>query len=210
MKFKIDHNSDMKTRFKISSIDALVVVDLQNDFLPNGALAVPQGDRVIPVTNALIALFEQSQLPIYATRDWHPINHRSFLAQNGPWPPHCIQNTEGAAFAKTLHLPAQTVIISKADEPQKEAYSAFEATDLTKRLQQQNSKRLIVVGLATDYCIKETVIDACKAGFEVVVVSEGIAPVEVHSGDGERAIQAMQKSGAQFISIQDIEKTHHE
>lgn len=196
----------MNTRFKISPTDALVVVDLQNDFLPKGALAVPHGDRVIPIINTLIALFERNNFPIFASRDWHPVNHCSFVAQKGLWPPHCIQNTEGAAFTKALRLPIETIIISKADEPENEAYSAFEGTDLTQTLQKKNIKRLVVVGLATDYCVKETVIDACKAGFEVVVVKEGIAPVEIYSGDGERAIEAMQAVGAKLISFQDVEK----
>ena len=181
--------------------DALILVDIQNDFLPNGSLAVPDGDKVIPALNKAILAFEKAARPIYATRDWHPLNHSSFHAQGGPWPPHCVQNTPGAEFSRDLCLPASAIIISKADNPKVEAYSEFESTGLAESLAKLGIKRIIVGGLATDYCVKATVLDARKAGYETLVIENGIAGVNVHPGDDKKAIQCMKDAGATFISL---------
>ncbi|MDO8990542.1 MAG: isochorismatase family protein [Sideroxyarcus sp.] len=177
--------------------DALLVVDVQNDFLPGGSLAVPHGDEVVAPLNRCLALFAGLQLPVYASRDWHPADHCSFRAQGGPWPPHCIAGTPGADFAAALQLPATACIVSKADSPGKDAYSAFDGTDLQRRLQTDGVRRLYVGGLATDYCVLSTVKDALQLGYRVVLLGDAIRAVEVVPGDGERAVAEMRGLGAQ-------------
>jgi nicotinamidase/pyrazinamidase len=176
--------------------DALVVVDVQNDFLPGGALAVSRGDEVVQVLNAAIERFRLSGLPVLATRDWHPANHCSFKAQGGIWPPHCVADTAGAQFAPGLTLPDEATIISKAVSPERDAYSGFAGTDLDARLRAAGVRRVFVGGLATDYCVLSTVRDARSAGFEVVLLLDAIRAVDVHPGDGERAIEEMKALGA--------------
>ncbi|MBY4676829.1 bifunctional nicotinamidase/pyrazinamidase [Marinobacterium arenosum] len=184
--------------------DALILVDLQRDFLPGGSLAVAEGDRVIPVLNHYIERFQAHDLPIFATRDWHPANHCSFQAQGGPWPPHCIQHSEGASWAPGLALPAAARIISKADSPAQDAYSGFQQTDLAHQLRQRGCKRLLIGGLATDYCVLNTVLDALKEGFEVLLLTDGIRAVNVQPDDGARAIERMQTAGARPIELTDL------
>ncbi len=179
--------------------DALIIVDVQNDFLPGGSLAVPEGDRVVPVLNRYIELFHSRGLPIYATRDWHPADHCSFEAQGGIWPPHCVAGTEGAAFAPDLRLPEDAVIVSKATTADKDAYSGFEGTDLAQRLRAQHVQRVFVGGLATDYCVLNTVRDALAAGFQVRVLRGAIRAVNVKPGDGQRAEAEMTELGARFV-----------
>ncbi|HRQ57148.1 MAG TPA: nicotinamidase [Azoarcus taiwanensis] len=176
--------------------DALILVDVQNDFLPGGALAVPEGDRVVAPLTQVAARFAELGLPVFATRDWHPQDHCSFAAQGGPWPPHCIAESDGAAFASDLGLPAGTVIVSKATEPGKDAYSGFEGTTLAAQLAERQVRRVFVGGLATDYCVLNTVRDALAAGFEVVLLTDAIRAVEVNPGDGQRALAEMVASGA--------------
>ncbi len=178
--------------------DALVVVDVQNDFLPGGALAVPDGDAVIPVLNAWIGRFRAEGLPVFATRDWHPPDHCSFAAQGGPWPPHCVAESPGAGFAAGLALPADAILISKATRPEAEALSGFSGTDLADRLRALGVGRVFVGGLATDYCVRETVLDAIAAGFAVVVLTEAVRAVDVHRGDGARALDEMRRAGAEL------------
>ncbi len=184
--------------------DALLVVDVQNDFLPGGSLAVPRGDEVLPVLNSCLALFTKKELPIYASRDWHPADHCSFQAQGGPWPPHCMADTYGAEFASSLDLPADAVIISKAETPEKDAYSAFGDTDLGLCLKAVNVKRLFVGGLATDYCVLNTVKDALALGYHVVLLTDAVRPVEAQPGDGEKALAEMRQLGAQFAVSADL------
>jgi len=184
--------------------DALLVVDVQNDFLPGGSLAVPRGDEVVPVLNRCLALFSQRSLPIYASRDWHPPDHCSFRAQGGPWPPHCMADTYGAEFAGNLDLPADAVIISKADTPEKDAYSAFEGTDLGLCLKAVDVRRLFVGGLATDYCVLNTVKDALALGYAVVLLADAVRAVEVTPGDGEKAMMEMRTLGAQIALTTDL------
>lgn len=177
--------------------DALVVVDVQNDFLPGGSLAVPRGDEVVPVLNRYLAAFMRRGLPIFATRDWHPPNHCSFQPYGGPWPPHCVAGSEGAAFAPALELPASSILITlKGTQPDKDAYSAFDGTDLDARLRAQGVGRFFVGGLATDYCVLCTVEDGLKAGYAVVLLQDAIRAVNVRPGDGERAEAEMIRRGA--------------
>jgi nicotinamidase/pyrazinamidase len=181
--------------------DALMVVDIQNDFLPGGALAVLQGNRVMAPLNRYIGLFHDRGLPIFATRDWHPEDHCSFQAQGGPWPPHCIAGTPGAEFPPDLELPEETVVISKATAPGLEAYSGFEGTDLARRLREAGVGRVFVGGLATDYCVQATVSDALKAGFDALVLTDAVRAVAVHPGDGQRALEAMRRAGAVLTDL---------
>lgn len=184
--------------------DALLVVDVQNDFLPGGSLAVPDGDAVVPVLNRCIALFSGKQLPVFASRDWHPPNHCSFRAQGGPWPPHCVAGSPGAAFASELALPPGSTVISKADTPERDAYSAFGGTDLAARLAAAKIKRLFVGGLATDYCVLNTVQDALALGFAVVLLTDAVRAVEVAPGDGARALAEMQSGGAHCAASREL------
>lgn len=176
--------------------DALLIVDLQNDFLPGGALAVPRGDLVIAPINALVDLYHGRGLPIYASRDWHPDEHCSFTAQGGPWPPHCVAATEGALFSESLHLPEEAIVISKALTADEDAYSAFNGTGLARSMLADGITRLAVCGLATDYCVLNTVLDGIEAGFEVLLVADAIRAVDVAPGDGDRAIARMLSRGA--------------
>ncbi len=184
--------------------DALLVVDVQNDFLPGGSLAVPHGDEVVPVLNSCLALFKKKDLPVYASRDWHPVDHCSFHARGGPWPPHCIADTYGAEFPPTLDLPADTVIISKADTPEKDAYSAFGDTELGLCLKAVGVRRLFVGGLATDYCVLNTVKDARALGYDVVLLTDAVRAVEVQPGDGEKALAEMRRLGARLAPSQEL------
>lgn len=174
----------------------MLIVDLQNDFCPGGALAVKDGDQVIPVLNRWLEAARKAGILIFASRDWHPDKHVSFEEQGGPWPVHCVQHTEGAAFHPDLQLPPGTVLIEKGDSPNQEAYSAFEGTDLLQRLKNSGIHRLWVGGLALDYCVKESVLDALRAQFEVHLIRQGTLPVEVQPGDGEKALHEMSEAGA--------------
>ena len=184
--------------------DALIIVDVQNDFLPGGALAVPEGDTVIPVINRYIDLFLLAKRPVFASRDWHPTDHCSFQAQGGPWPLHCVAGTSGANFAAALQLPAETTVISKADTRDKDAYSAFEDTDLDQLLKQQSIKRLFVGGLATDYCVLNTVKDALAKNYAVLLLKDAIRAVNVKPDDGLQAEQQMEALGAQAITLKQL------
>jgi nicotinamidase/pyrazinamidase len=181
--------------------DALLIVDVQNDFLPGGSLAVSRGDEVVPVLNRYIGAFEAHGLPVYATRDWHPERHCSFHEQGGPWPPHCVAHTRGAEFSPALHLPPAVTVISKATSSDRDAYSGFEGTDLDPRLRAAGIRRLFIGGLATDYCVLNTVRDALQAGYEVLLLTDAIRAVEVEPGDGQRAEVEMARLGAQRISL---------
>ena len=184
--------------------DALLVVDVQNDFLPGGSLAVPHGDEVIPPLNHCLALFGARKLPVYASRDWHPVDHCSFRARGGPWPPHCMANTDGAMFAQNLRLPRDVVVISKADTADKDAYSAFGSTDLALCLKAAAVRRLFVGGLATDYCVLNTVKDAVALGYPVVLLTDAVRAVEVSPGDGDRALDEMRKLGARLAASREL------
>ncbi len=181
---------------KLAATDALIIVDVQNDFLPGGRLAVPRGDEVIPILNHYIADFAQARLPIFATRDWHPPNHCSFQTQGGPWPVHCVVGSKGAESPPGLKLPSSTVIISKPSAPDRETYSGFEGTGLEQRLRESSITRLYVGGLATDYCVLNTVKDGLRRGFKVVLLEDAIRAVNVHPEDGPKAMEEMLRLGA--------------
>lgn len=178
--------------------DGLIVVDLQRDFLPGGALGVPHGDEVLAPLNAAIGAFERAGRPVFASRDWHTPDHCSFKARGGPWPPHCVAGTPGARFAEGLKLPGSTIIVSKAESADADSYSAFGGTDLAQQLERRGVKRVFVGGLATDYCVLNTVLDALAAGLEVVVLGDAVRAVEVSAGDGERALAKMERAGARL------------
>ena len=184
--------------------DALIVVDVQNDFLPGGSLAVPDGDAVIAPANRCAALFAQRASPVFATRDWHPGDHCSFQARGGPWPPHCVAGSRGAQFAAGLALPDTVVVVSKATDPDRDAYSGFQETGLERQLRAKGVKRVFVAGLATDYCVLATVKDALAAGFEAVVLVDAVRAVNVTPGDGERAFGEMRALGAAVARSEDV------
>jgi nicotinamidase/pyrazinamidase len=176
--------------------DALLIVDMQNDFLPGGTLGVSHGDDVIPVLNRWLDSAVREGIPVLATRDWHPPNHCSFRARGGPWPPHCMQDSRGAEFASDLRLPFSATVVSKGADPDRDAYSGFQGTDLDEGLRALGVRRLLVGGLATDYCVLETVRDAIARGYQVVLLRDAVRPVDVHPGDGQRAEREMIRSGA--------------
>jgi len=184
--------------------DALLIVDVQRDFLPGGALGVPDGDAVIPVLNRYIKAFQSRGLPIFASRDWHPNDHCSFEAQGGPWPPHCVAGTPGAELPETLELPPQAEVISKATTSERDAYSAFQGTDLLERLRARGCRRVFVGGLATDYCVRASVLDALSNDLAAVVLEDAIRAVDVHPGDGARALEEMVARGAAVTRIEDL------
>ena len=184
---------------------ALLIVDVQKDFCPGGALPVPEGDRVVPVLNGYIADATARGWPVYASRDWHPPMTRHFQPYGGQWPPHCVQNTDGASFHEDLQLPRSAVVINKGQDPNSPGYSAFEGYTSEGRpflsdLRERQIDHLYVGGLATDYCVKHSVLDALRFGFEVTVLGDAIAGVDVRSGDSARAIADMRKAGAEIVS----------
>jgi nicotinamidase/pyrazinamidase len=185
--------------------DALIVIDVQRDFLPGGALAVPEGNAVIAPLNRCISAFGSRQLPIFATRDWHPPNHCSFRAQGGPWPPHCVAGSPGAQFGAELALPATGRVISKAMGSDADAYSGFEGTDLAQQLRSLGCKRIFLGGLATDYCVRATALDARAAAFEVLVLEDAVRAVEVKPGDGMRALSELVSRGVRLASVAGID-----
>jgi len=181
--------------------DALVIVDVQNDFCPGGALAVAGGDEVVPRLNAYIDKFARAGLPIFATRDWHPEKTIHFKAYGGEWPPHCIQGTKGAELRSDLRLPASAVLITTGASPDEDGYSGFDGRDergvaLVELLKRAGVKRIFVGGLATDYCVKHTVLDGLKHGFEVVWLEDASRGVDVAPGDSARATRSMLSRGA--------------
>jgi len=185
--------------------DALVVVDVQIDFLPGGKLAVPKGDEVIASLNRVIAAFVRRGRPIFATRDWHPADHCSFQARGGPWPPHCVAGSTGAEFAPGLRLPVHASIVAKATTADHDAYSGFEGTDLERSLRALGVHRIWVGGLATDYCVLNTVRDARRLGFEVELLTDCVRAVDVQAGDGERAQAEMLALGARPVASSGLE-----
>jgi len=182
--------------------DALLIEDVQNDFLHGGSLAVPRGDEVVPVLNRYLQIFTAQNLPVYATRDWHPERHCSFRAQGGSWPPHCVAGTRGAEFSAALRLPSSAVIVSKATTAEREAYSSFQGTDLDQQLRAANIRRLFIGGLATDYCVLNTVRDALRLGYRILLLVDAIRAVDVQPGDGLRAEEEMIRLGAQRITVE--------
>lgn len=201
---------------------ALLLIDLQNDFCPGGALAVAEGDAVIAIANEAIAICLAHKIPVIASQDWHPAEHRSFAvnSQAEPWtvgdldgltqvwwPVHCVQNTAGAAFHPELNQAAISEIFQKGQDPDIDSYSAFfdngrrAKTRLDDWLQQQGINCLFVMGLATDYCVKYTVLDALTSGYKTSVIKEGCRAVNLQPQDGQQAIDAMNEAGATIQSL---------
>jgi len=174
--------------------EALVIVDFQNDFTPGGALAVREGDRIADRVNELAA--DPRFDLVVATRDWHPADHGSFAERGGPWPVHCVQGSEGAELHPSLERERVDVVIDKGTDPDTEGYSGFEGTALGELLRERRIDRVTVVGLATDYCVKNTALDALRQGLEVTVDSEGVRGVDVAEGDSERALDELRTAGA--------------
>jgi nicotinamidase/pyrazinamidase len=184
------------------SPSALLIVDPQVDFCPGGALPVPRGDAIFPTVNGVAA-----RVPlVVASRDWHPANHCSFQARGGPWPPHCQAGTPGAEFHPALDRRPIVEVFSKGTDPDQEAYSAFDGTELARWLRSHGVHRLLVAGLATDYCVRASVLDARSEGFDVVVLEDAIGAVNVHPDDGERSVAEMRQAGAQVSSSTDIDR----
>jgi nicotinamidase/pyrazinamidase len=183
--------------------DALVVTDVQNDFV-TGTLAVPGGAKIVAPLSRAIESFHAHGLLVVAIRDWHPPGHCSFAAQGGPWPAHCVQGTTGAEFVRGLRFGPGALLVSKGTDRHTEAYSGFKGTALADALRARHVRRLFIGGLATDYCILNTVSDAIAAGFAAVVLADGIRAVDVHPGDGARAEDAMRRAGARFAPTDDV------
>lgn len=178
---------------------ALIVVDVQNDFCPGGSLAVAQGDEVVAPLNKLIDEFLERGDPVYKSRDWHSPTTKHFQMYGGTWPVHCVQNTEGAEFHPALRDDPRIIVVSKG-LGDNDGYSAFDGTNLATELQEQGVEEVVVGGLATDYCVKHTVLDARKHGFKVKALIDAMQAVDLQNGDGERALEEMRAAGAQITS----------
>ena len=172
---------------------ALLIIDFQNDFVPGGALPVPDGDAIAPRVAELLDSGEFEL--VVATRDWHPADHNSFAAQGGPWPPHCVQGSEGAELHPSLDRAKVDVVIDAGYRPELEGYSGFEETELERVLRDHGIDSVTVVGLATDYCVRATALDALGRGFDVVVDRAGVCGIDVESGDSENALAEVESAG---------------
>jgi nicotinamidase/pyrazinamidase len=177
---------------------ALLVVDVQNDFCPGGALAVSHGDEVVAPLNKLIDEFLERGNPVYMSRDWHPRQTKHFAEYGGVWPVHCVQHTKGAEFHPALRHDPRIKVVSKG-LGDTDCYSAFDETDLNSELHKAGVEEVVIGGLATDYCVKNTVLDAVKNGFKVKAVEDAMRAVDLHPGDGEKAIAEMRAAGAEII-----------
>lgn len=189
---------------------ALLTVDVQNDFCPGGALGIPQSDRIIPVLNKYIALFHTKAMPIFATRDCHPAQTSHFKEFGGNWSIHCVKDTKGAQFHPNLKLPEATHILYKGMEPENDCFSAFHAKDvhgksLHKLLITSNISEIYVGGLATDYCVKYTVLDALRLGYKVTLLLDATQGVDIKAGDSEKALHEMVQSGAKTITFDNLD-----
>ncbi len=179
--------------------DAFVLVDAQVDFFPGGALPVPGGDAILPAVNAALAAAARCGVEVVASRDWHPPDHGSFTTRGGPWPPHCVRGTAGAELHPALALPPVFTMVHKATDPDRDAYSAFEGTGLAGRLRSGGLRRLLVGGLALDYCVKATCLDAVREGFSVALLLPATRAVEVEAGDGRRALEELAAAGVRLL-----------
>jgi nicotinamidase/pyrazinamidase len=193
-------------------MDALLIVDFQNDFCPGGALPVADGDRIAEPLNRVATSFDL----VVASRDWHPPGHGSFAGATvdedvwrgsdppSIWPPHCVQGTSGAELHPSLDRSTLDRVIDKGQDPNSQGYSAFQDSELAALLRECGVERLFVGGLATDYCVKHSVLDACRLGFDVVVIEDAIRGVEVEPGDSQRAVEAMRQAGAVVATSDEI------
>src|SRR5947209_14627060 len=178
---------------------ALIVVDVQNDFCPGGSLAVAHGDEVVAPLNKLMKKFLDRGEPVFKTRDWHPAKTKHFAAYGGTWPVHCVQGTRGAEFHPDLTDDPRITIISKGVDESADGYSGFDGTNLADLLREEGVKEVWVGGLATDYCVKHTVLDALKEGFEVKALADAMRAVNVNPEDGAKAIEERREAGAEMI-----------
>ncbi len=179
--------------------DAFLLVDAQVDFFPGGALPVPRGDAILPAVNAALAAAGRGGVAVVASRDWHPPDHASFTTRGGPWPPHCIRGTAGAELHPDLELPPVFTMVHKATERGGDAYSAFQGTGLATALRERGIERLLVGGLALDYCVKATCLDAVRENFRVALLLPATRPVDVKPGDGERALEELRGAGVTVL-----------
>ena len=178
---------------------ALLVVDVQNDFCPGGSLAVAGGDEVVPALNRLMKEFLDRNEPVFKTRDWHPAKTKHFAAYGGAWPIHCVQGTRGAEFHPDLLDDPRIKIISKGMNESADGYSGFDGTNLAQLLREEGVEEVWVGGLATDYCVKHTVLDALREGFRVKALADAMRPVNLKPNDGEQAIAEMRNAGAKIV-----------
>jgi nicotinamidase/pyrazinamidase len=190
---------------------ALLVVDIQKDFCAGGALAAPGGVEIIPAVNRHVAAASTRGMPVYATRDWHPVRTTHFKEYGGNWPPHCVQGTAGAQFHPALKLPPDAIIINKGDDPERHGYSAFEGhtsegKTLLDDLRDRHITRVYVAGIATDYCVRQSALDALRAGLEVRVLPDAIAGIDVRPGDAQRALDEISAAGAELVPTLDAER----
>jgi nicotinamidase/pyrazinamidase len=190
---------------------ALLVVDVQKDFCAGGALAAPGGVEIIPAVNRHVAAASTRGMPVYATRDWHPVRTTHFKEYGGNWPPHCVQGTAGAQFHPTLKLPPDAIIVNKGDDPERHGYSAFEGhtsegKTLLDDLRDRHITRVYVAGIATDYCVRQSALDALRAGLEVRVLPDAIAGIDVRPGDAQRALDEISAAGAELVPTLDAER----
>jgi nicotinamidase/pyrazinamidase len=183
---------------------ALIVVDIQNDFCPGGALPAVGGNDIVPAVNRHLAEASARGITVYATRDWHPAVTTHFKQYGGEWPSHCVQESAGAQFHPDLRLPADAIVISKGDDPAKDGYSAFDGhtksgTPLLHDLRDRNVSTLYIAGIATDYCVKTTALDGVHAGIDVRVLKDAITGIDVRPGDVDRALDEMTRAGARVV-----------
>lgn len=188
-------------------LKALLVVDVQNDFCPGGALAVKNGDKIIPAINNYIKVFSGQGAPVFVSRDWHPKKTRHFKA----WPPHCVANTKGALFHPKLKLPKECIILSKGMDPDKDSYSVFQASnsqgqEFSMLLKLFRVQELFVAGLATDYCVKYSVLDALKNGVRTNVLIDAVQGVDLKANDSKKALIEMIAQGAKLVTFEEIKK----
>jgi len=188
---------------------ALLIVDVQNDFCPCGALQVTDGDLVVEPVNRAIERFTAAGLPVLASRDWHPAVTRHFREYGGLWPVHCVRETPGAAFHPGLRLPPHAIVLSKGTDPDRDSYSAFDGMTeegllLEQVLEEKGISHLYIGGLATDYCIKATALEALLIGKKVTVLTDAIAGVDINPGDSERALEAIRQAGGEFLIVNEL------
>lgn len=204
-------NNSMHQVKIMEKTSALLIVDVQKDFCPGGSLAVSGGNEIIPVINKYIKLFRGKNLPIITSRDWHPAKTVHFKIGGGIWPVHCVQDTEGAKFHPDLALPKEVVILSKGMNPDRDdEYSDFQAVDddgtpFPEFLLRNGITRLYVCGIATDYCVKATVLDALANGFAVTLLKDAVCGVDLNPGDTEKAIAVMASAGAEIVDFSSLE-----
>jgi len=188
---------------------ALLIVDMQNDFCPGGALPVEDGDHVVPLLNEYAHRVARAGGAVFASRDWHPIETRHFRTGGGPWPPHCVRETPGAAFHPDLDLPAGSTIITKGDNALDNGYSAFDGhvadgRRLAEVLHARGISRVLVGGLATDYCVRASVLDALRNGFRTVLLLDAIRGIDIEEGDVARALDEMLRAGAVAATLETV------